>query len=272
MNGIKYLKLIFLFLCFFQTEKSNSQVTDGLPLRLRVGTYNVGHFNQGSLGGFHGHKSQVLAEIQNWKNWIAEQSLDILAVQEWNHYFDNDSLHQADKNVLNPFYKNIYFGTQNTWIYNGIATNFEIKNIREVKLGGQYYVVFGDLIVGTKTIVIGSVHVPWQEEWHDQALHQLIEELKKYEFFICMGDMNAKDENQLKFTEAGFNMANGGHQGWFATNLDALIKSGYKGKENVNLDNIVTSSNIRIFNVSSPKTGLNDLDHLPIMADVVVTW
>lgn len=30
-----------------------------------------------------------------------------------------------------------------------------------------------------------------------------------------MGDMNSSDEEQMKFIDEGFNIANGGNQGWF---------------------------------------------------------
>lgn len=265
----------FILLLLFAVSShigAYAQTADGLPLRLRVGTYNVGHFNQGSLGGFQGLEKQALAEIQNWKSWIAEQQLDVLSLNEWNYYFDKDSMHHAERSILQPFYKNTYFGSPNTWIYNGIATNFDLTNIREVKLDGQYYIVLGDLKVGNKTITIGSVHVPWQKDWHDKSLEKLIEELKKYEYFICLGDINAKDHNQLKFLEAGFNMANGGHQGWFSTAASAVINSGHEGGVDTNIDNIIVSPNIKIFNVTAPKTGLNDLDHLPVIAEVIVTW
>ena len=32
-----------------------------------------------------------------------------------------------------------------------------------------------------------------------------------------MGDMNALDATQLRFVEEGFNIANGGYQGFFVT-------------------------------------------------------
>ncbi len=84
--------------------------------------------------------------------------------------------------------------------------------------------------------------------------------------------MNAHDENQQLFVKAGFNMANGGDMGWFATASASSSASGYVGKSDVNIDNIITSSNIRIMNVRAPKTGLNDLDHLPVLADLIVVW
>jgi len=251
---------------------SYTQTKDGLPLKLRICTYNIGHFNQGSLGGFQGLKGHTQAELLHWKYWIGEQNLDIFFVNEWNTFFDKDSVYQAEEQLLKPFYKNTYFGKTNKWIYNGIATNYSLTNIRQVKWDGDYYAILGDLKIGEKVITIISTHIPWQKQWHDHSLQALIDELKKYEYFICTGDMNAPDHNQLKFVEAGFNMANGGHLGWFSTAAAAVLTSGRKGEPNTNIDNIVTSSNIKIFNVSAPQTGLNDLDHLPLLADLVITW
>src|SRR5690606_27715420 len=223
-----------------------AQRADNLPLRLRVCTYNVGHFNQGSLGGFQGLRGHVQAELLQWKYWIGKQNLDILALNEWNTFFDKDSVYHAEEQLLKPFYKNAYFGKTNKWIYNGIVTNYNLTNIRQVKWDGDYYAILGDLPIGDKVITVISTHIPWQKGKHENSLQALIDELRKYEYFICMGDMNAGDQNQLKFVEAGFNMANGGHLGWFSTAAAAVMKSGRKGEPNTNIDNIVTSPNIKI--------------------------
>src|SRR5690606_18286567 len=136
----------------------------------------------------------------------------------------------------------------------GNATKYSARNGWPGGLDGGLYAINGGITVGEKLLSGNSTQGPWQKEWHDRSLEKLIGELKKYEYFICMGDINAKDENQLKFVEAGFNMANGGHLGWFSTSASALTKTGRTGEPNTNIDNIITSPNIKIFNVSSPKT------------------
>src|SRR5690625_244956 len=266
----KNLLLIFFISLFLGLELTAQ--TSELPLKLRVGTYNVGHFNQGRLGGFQGEGRIVQAELNNWRRWIGQQSLDIIGVNEWNLHFDKDSVFHASEELLDPFYFHVYFGTENTWIYNGFAANFELFNIREEVWAGEYYALIGEMRVNGKTIHVISTHLPWQEQWHDQAIGDLIDLLSGFEYFICLGDMNAKDENQRLFTEAGFNMANGGNMGWFPTAAQNTAASTYQGREDVNIDNIITSSNIKIMNVEVPYTGLNDLDHLPVLADVIITW
>lgn len=270
VNSYFSLLLLFVLSSFGSVQ---SQTADNLPLRLRVGTYNIGHFNQGRLGGFQWTgKNTVTAELNNWRKWIGEQGLDILGVNEWNRYFDKDSTFDATAELLAPYYSKVYLGEENTWIYNGIATNYTLNNIRQINSYGDYYAILGDLKIGDKVITIISTHLPWQKEWHDDSVADLIKLLGDLDYFICLGDMNANDANQQLFVEAGFNMANGGDMGWFQTAAAKSAASGYAGKADVNIDNIITSSNIRIMNVRVPKTGLNDLDHLPVLADVIVVW
>lgn len=256
----------------FLILSAQAQLPDNLPLRLRVASYNIGHFNQGRLGGFQGEGRMVEAEMKNWRNWIGKEGIDILGLNEWNKYFDKDSTLLAEDELLRPYYNNIHFGKETRWIFNGVATNYPLINIRQVEWDGDYYALLGDLVIGEKIVTVISTHIPWQKDWHKPSLEGLISLLKQFEYFICLGDMNASDEGQLQFVEAGFNMANGGHMGWFGTAASANIASGLKGGPNTNIDNIVTSKNIKIMSVSAPLTGVNDLDHLPIIADVVITW
>lgn len=259
-----------------------AQSPDDAPLKLRVATYNVGHFNQGVAGGLEvrgeavygkeGKQKYARLEMLNWRDWISRQSLDIIGLQEWNRYFDADSVLHAEEELLKPFYNNVYFGDEGTWIYNGIATNYKLTNLRQQYWAGEYYALIGDLQIGDKVITVISTHIPWQKDTHAPALDSLLAEMKKYEYLICMGDMNAKDAEQLRFKEEGFNIANGGHQGWFGTAFGSLKLAGREAGADKNIDNIITTQNIKIMNVSAPQTGLNDQDHLPIIADLIITW
>lgn len=254
--------ILFLSACGFLL----AQTDNNAPLKLRVGTYNVGHFNQGKLGGYQG--ANPAEELQRWKDWISEQSMDVFVTNEWNSNFDKDSIYDATKELLEPLYKNNYFGKENRWIFNGISTNYTLKNIRQVDWHQDYYAIVGDLVIGKKTITIMSTHIPWKADGHLPAIEAMIKEMQKYEYVICMGDMNAKNEVQLKFVEAGFNIANGGYQGFMCT----APYSKAMGRPTYNIDNIVTSKNIKIFNSSAPITGLSSLDHSPVLTDLVITW
>jgi endonuclease/exonuclease/phosphatase family metal-dependent hydrolase len=265
---MKYLSNIFVVLtlsaCF---TVLTAQTKDKLPLRLYIGTYNVGHFNQGKVGGYQG--DEVKEELMRWKNWIGAQKFDIFVVNEWNNCFDKDSVYDAKKELLKPFFENLYFGKTFKYINNGICTNFELTNIRTVTWSRHdYYAILGDWKVGGITVTIMSTHVPWQEEHHEPSFAMQLEEMKKYKYLICCGDMNASDKNQLRFTEAGFNAAQGDREGWHCTAAGGRERG---RTHNLNIDNIVTTKNIRIMNISAPETGLNDHDHFPLTADLIIT-
>lgn len=261
----KIISILLLVSLFFLGE-AKAQEQQKFPLKLKVGTYNVGHFNQGKLGGYQ--KDDVQEELQRWRNWISLQSLDIFVLNEWNKYFDKDSTFDATQELLKPLYNNIYWGDANKWIYNGIATNFKLENLRQVQWQGDYYAIIGDMKVCNKVITIMSTHIPWQKQHHQKAIDDMIKEMKKYEYLICMGDMNAFDATQLNFKKEGFNIANGGYQGFLCT----APMSKAKGKtDGIHIDNIITSANIKIMNVSAPSAGLTEEDHYPVIADVIVT-
>lgn len=259
-----------------------AQPIDNSPLKLKVGTFNVGHFNQGMKGGLEVRgknyypnnkdvtQKYIQKEIFRWKNWIGEQSLDFFCVQEWNKFFDQDSTFIAEDELLRPYYNNIYFGDEHSWIHNGIATNYHLHNLRQKYLFQDYYALIGDLKVGNKIIQVISTHIPWTVAGHKPALDSIIKELKQYEYFVCFGDMNSSDAEILYFQELGFNIANGGSQGWFTTSSNVILNR-MKDGPNSHIDNIITSKNIKIMNVSAPHTGLNDLDHLPLIAEIIIT-
>lgn len=260
-----FLALVAL-LCFVGTSQAQTK-NNSQPLRLKMLTYNVGHFNQGKLGGFQGSGEIAENQLTAWRSWIGEQGADFMIVNEWNEFFDKDGKHKATPELLAPYYTNLYFGDKNEWIFNGIATNYTLKNIRQVAWFGQYYAILGDLELEDKTVTIISTHIPWQKEWHEEAVVKLKEELSKYDYFICLGDFNAKNKTFEEFKALGYNVASGGAQGWFTTAPGGKMA----GKIDVNIDNIVTSSGIKIMKVEAPLSGLNDLDHLPIMAEIIIS-
>jgi len=259
---MKKIFLLTLICSLFFVGGTYAQTTQSSAVKLRIGTYNIGHFNCGKLGGYKG--TDVKPQLKKWKKWIKQQKLAIFSVNEWNYYFDKDSTIKATDKLLKPIYKHVNFGPHNTWIYNGIATNFKVENVRSVTWAlKDYYAVIADVKIGDKKVTVMSTHIPWQKQYHDAAVDQLIKEMKKYDYLICMGDMNSGDSVQLRFAKEGFNIANGGSQGFLRT-----IAS--KRTNDISIDNIITTKNISISNVSAPVTGLSDNDHNPIEADIEI--
>ena len=240
--------------------------TPATPATLRVITYNVGHFNQGKLGGYQ--NADAAGALKRWRDWFAGQKADILLLQEWNAAFDKDGATNATNALLKPLYRNIHFGParsqKSPWIYNGIATNLPFTPGGLVELSHpNYYLVLGEVTVAGQKITVGSFHVPWQKDNHAEGIRLLVAELKRHKNFIIGGDTNAPDATQRAFAEAGFNIANGAFGKWLPTAAGSVKK----GKTtNVSIDQIITSKNIRVESALAPETGLNDNDHLPVVA------
>ena len=231
---------------------------------LKVASFNTGHFNMGNLGGYQG--DDVIGTLSLWRDWIRKQKCDILLVQEWNLFFDKDSVYTAQKELLEPFYRNIVWGDLNEWIYNGICTNLPIQGKQVKKLSSQYYAVVTNANIAGKQVALVSVHLNWNVNYHTLDLTQFIEFLKGFEYFIAGGDMNASQAGQLLFKAAGFNIANGGDYGFISTSPGGTSKV----SDRCCLDNIITSANIEIRHPYSSITNVNDQDHLPILAEVVI--
>lgn len=235
------------------------------PLVIRVGTYNVGHFNQGKLGGYQGPDPREA--MLRWRHWIQQQAFDLFFIQEWNRHFDKDGTLDATEELLRPLFSDIVFGQENRYIYNGIATDFKLSNPRQVPLTHkEYYLTQADWRLGDVTITLMSVHVPWQQCCHESSIDALIAELRRHKYFICSGDLNAPDRNVLKIKAAGIQVANGGDEGWFCTAAARCATA----KTDVHIDNILTSTNIVIRKVSAPHIGLSEQDHLPLLAELVI--
>jgi endonuclease/exonuclease/phosphatase family metal-dependent hydrolase len=262
------LGMLFLALPLFSACSSSDDSTEEVveTTKMHIGTYNVGHFNNGDLGGYQGDDPDV--QLSKWNSWISQQKFDIFAVEEWNLYFDKNKTIDAKTDLLASNFKNVYFGPLHTWIYNGIATNYTVDkvSVRYVSWDEDYYALIEEMNIDGHVLTVMSTHIPWKTATHTTALNKLISEMKKYDNLICLGDMNALDSEQLNFVTEGFNIANGGDEGFFKTVNDSSKTSDYS------IDNIVTSSNIKITNVSAPVSGLSDNDHNPLEADVEITW
>jgi hypothetical protein len=122
--GLLFFVLPLLLACSSDNDSKEETV---VTTKMHVGTYNVGHFNNGSLGGYQGSDTET--QLAKWNTWITQQKCDIFVVAEWNKYFDKNSTIDATASLLTPNFKNVFFGPLHKWIYNGIATNYDVDKI-----------------------------------------------------------------------------------------------------------------------------------------------
>jgi len=232
---------------------------------LKVGTWNVGHFNSGKLGGYQG--TDAIAGVAQWQRFIETNKPDIFCVQEWNTYFDKDSSIVACDRLATPFYQSIwlYQPLYSRWILNGIFTNYPVDESSRYTIGlaqDVYYVMSQTITIDGHKLDVLCGHIPWNSKYHAEALRLLKEELRRHKIFIFMADTNSLQEEQLLFrTEEGYHTANPIDSTWILTTADGKY-----------YDNIIASSNITFDRVSSSASGLYEGDHFPVFCDITIQW
>ena len=233
---------------------------------LKVASFNTGHFNMGALGGYQGTK--VEETLSHWRDWISGQQFDILFLQEWNLFFDKNRKYTAQTELLDPFYEYIFWGDLQDWVLNGICTNLTARDAQVKYFHGYYYAVVAYTNFSGKTVALISAHLSRDIHLHKSDIQQFIEFLGTFDCFVAGGDLNATQEDHLLFKDAGYHIANGGINGFFKTfpGYDPVSDT----YNNSYADNIITSADIEIRNPFTITTNLNDHDHLPVIAEVVI--
>ena len=267
----KVLSLFVLFLLSFVPKASMVWAVD--VSNITVGTWNVGHFVAGvNCNGYDG--SDASAKVVLWKNFVNSKKPDILCVQEWDYqdYFDKARTIKASDNILLPTYtstaKNwLYQPIVSKWIMNGIYTNFPVNpNSRTTTILGDkvYYLMSETVTIDGHDLTVICGHIPYStvNDYHAKALTLVKNELRKHKTFIFMGDTNASTAEQQDFlTEEGYHLANFVNNSWLKTTAD-----------NHSYDNIITSSDITISDVTATSSGLYKGDHYPLFCHLKIEW
>jgi len=130
--------------------------------------------------------------------------------------------------------------------------------------------VQGFVNINGKNVFIISCHFGLTEDIRNGCFEELMAKLSDKESFIIFGDFNnANDDYSAekaqaeinKFIDAGCNVANGGFLGLMNTQ-----------HSNMALDNIITSSDIKIVNSGTMEEIYDDMfsDHYPIYAELLI--
>ena len=266
---MKYLSrtiCIFMMLALLACSKDEQQTVPDVEVsHLSVGTWNVGHFNSGSLGGYQ--KDDYAEAVIRWRDFVGSHKPDILNVEEWNVTFDKGGQLNALNEIIRPWYNNIYMEQprQNAWILNGIFTNYPVDpfSFRYFNLSqSAYYGLAMTVIIDGHELDVLCGHIPWDSEYHANGLQALKSELRKHKTFIFLGDTNSTEEEQLLFqNEEGYHLANPVDGQW-------LVTTGAGSS----IDNVITSSNITISQVSVAPSGLYEGDHFPLFCNLEIQW
>ena len=253
----------------------NSVANGNVKTRLKLCTFNLGHFDYGNSNGIPAET--LSAKLAKWKEFIAENNCDIIGLQECYRNVDKAGA-ITSMSLFEPVYPNDCGETD----WTRLKTQFAISNYEEITFStGRGYSIKCDMDVNGKTIKVYNVHLtPGQSEEaaakRASEITELIAELANQSSFICFGDFNVRPLTEFApFIAAGFKIANGGYlPAVYTVTSDSSSWATWPDSTGYTVDysdNIVVSSDITIKHAC----GLNtyaDLtsDHIPILAEVVV--
>lgn len=257
--------------------------------RLKVATYNIGHFSYG-VDPYGIAPELYDTKLPNWFKFFGENEFDICGCQEDYIYIDQAGTVSAEEGFWSKLFRhNAYRYNQSGFGWESLRSKYTLHNIGTVQTvvdGVTRTYRCANIYVNGKDIFLLSVHLyPSQEEdgpiVRAQEFAQIATVLAQKEYYIVFGDFNTMStsewDNVLNDGQGNkiCNMANGGLFGWkwtYSNNPDDYSHYDSPTGTKVRcLDNILTSKNIQIeyadvINCYSQTTS----DHIPVFASLVV--
>lgn len=233
--------------------------------QLRVCSYNIGHYNNGSSE--IGMKYKVLFEkLDLIREFFAWAECDVYCLQEDAEFIDRKESINTTKTLFDPLNLFSVDSGETT-----LRSKTEITDSELLRFSTNRAFQYGKTIIDGKEIMLISTHFYPKEENIDKREKELIElfawlDEQKPDYYIICGDFNTStDEDHEYFRDMcyanGAKMANGGEFPWQITR--------YPDKA---LDNIIVSGNIEIneFTVLYDWYDALYSDHIPIIATLTI--
>ena len=243
--------------------------------------WNIGHFSNGEKPYSTISDDSYYNKANSYKELINISNANIISINEYSVSFSNTNMHKgcsADTLLFNSYeYKfignnsiirhyslNALFSTLPllNCCTNEYETNIDacISHTNAITAQDYYYITSRTELFGYNTLII-STHLAFDVNNPDLAIQQIKELIticEKENFVIICGDFNTSASSFELFLSAGYEIANHGFLGDFAT-----FPANNPTKP---LDNIITKG-FRITNSRVIFTGLSD--HLPLLCDII---
>ena len=243
--------------------------------KLRIATYNIGDF---SGDGFAAGSPEGIDAI---RQAMTSAKAELWALQEDVAYC-NAEAEQGPYELLYSDYPHYERRGNSTCNYKAFLSRQEIAGVEQVFYTGEMkyrhpWFLHGTAALGGREVHLINLHFDWSDKLvRLEQTRQVLAFAKKYERSIIIGDFNPDDyendgvkasdrnlfEEELpRFTSAGYQTANGGAFGLFATC--------YGSDQWVPIDNILVSPGIRIEAAGMAEAGWMN-DHRIFWADIVI--
>lgn len=245
------------------------------PKKLRLCTYNIGHFSGGSSKNSSITASDYEAKLLLYKNTIRQISADIIGVCEYSRIFgtnpDNEQV-LAEDVLLQSFIPSL-IGSQYNYSCNALFSKTIVEDPQEEDYqcnqtavithttlieAKDYYYIEADLYMHGELVKLVITHLAFDNNYpgvlQGDQINELITKYSTFDKVIMMGDWNVANFSEFNaFTNAGYSLAN---DGTFLT-----YPSGGRA-----LDNII----VKGLTISNPGmiTTQGQSDHYPFYCDV----
>lgn len=212
-------------------------------IKLRVLSWNIGHFSLGSRENSTITDSDVEQKRKQYRECFNRISADIVCLCEFDNVFNTSTNSTPDEEILSCYsYKSV--GPKYGYNMNAVFSRIPIVSSRRYdfnSMGQHRYVQEVTYNIGGNEIIVVATHLDWDTKEHlTSQINQLISTYKNSPYVIIGADFNSTEElggAELfnAFVENGYTLLNHGYMG--------NIKTYPTGKENSvlesSLDNIV---------------------------------
>ena len=241
---------------------------------INVMQYNIGKFNWGHEGGL---STNIPEKILNYRRFLGSKNCDIIGLQEYTQYIDNQNLYTSDMSIFNPLYEFKGHYERETAIFSRYRLYNSFFSYLHTEGDKASWCVYGDTYINGKLIriVSGVLNVESPEginhsEQQIRAMTKLVEQILGNSYYaIVMMDTNClsvtETENIKNYLDnvGHFYTGNWYYFGYYDTyNLSSQM---YKS-----IDNIFTKNlSIVDFDVPSVYADLSS-DHFPVISKIKI--
>ena len=247
-----------------------SEGIGGGLVKLRVGTYNIGHFALGKSPGSSVNNNTLAAWVAKYHSAMNDAGFDVLCAQE----YEPDIV--SGKPTKDYVFENFkYNGISNKVLYNCNAIFSNVKmaqavivNFRANQSGRNY--IYTTIKLGGHDVKIVTSHLDFDGQSIRQSqINQIINAFANDDYVIWCGDFNIFAGYEADWDiirNAGYTMANMGYAGEFIT--APYVPPGSGTLVNYKLDNIC----VKGFAISEVKTfgTLEMSDHYGLQATLTM--
>ena len=281
----KYIRVI----CFDGRDSSKDLYPDDIytsnilitttPIveKLKVMTYNVGHYDYGTGMGL---PSNIYDEkLRNYRRFLGNQNVDVIGIQEYDSWMNDADTEENAIFANDVLWDHFYPYRVDTGSWGSIKSKeFAYWTYKEQLSTGRWYVrayINGILLISVH-LSVGTSNT----QTRITEANEIVSILQNEERFILFGDFNCEpgEEDALYsvFTSQNYKIANRGFFGDYYTWSSARTDFSHYDNPTGQLyyiDNIIVSDNINIVDVY-PIPEAYDIctsDHIPFVAELEIS-